>query len=89
MNMKTKFRERSGGCQNRLRDERGDVLLEYVLLTLLIILPLMGVSVGLVNVHGRTFTSIDGVPGEDFGLLGNAFVQRYRMVMSGISLPLP
>lgn len=71
------------------RSERGDVLLEYVLLTLLIILPLMGISVGLVNVNGRTFTSIDGVPGEDFGLLGNAFVQRYRMVMSGISLPLP
>lgn len=72
-----------------LRDERGDVLMEYVLLTLLIILPLVGVSVGLVNVSGKTFSSNNAVAGEDFGLLGNAFVDRYRMVMSGISLPLP
>lgn len=65
------------------------MLLEYVLLTLLIILPLVGVSVGLVNVSGETFSSDDAVKGENFGLLGNAFVNRYRMVMSGISLPLP
>ncbi len=65
------------------------MLLEYVLLTLLIILPLVGVSVGLVNVSGETFSPDDAVKGENFGLLGNAFVNRYRMVMSGISLPLP
>jgi hypothetical protein len=73
-----------------LRGERGDVLLEYVLLTMIIILPLVGVSVGLVNVGGkRTFSPGGAVEGEDFGLLGNAFVDRYRMVMSGIALPLP
>lgn len=70
--------------------ERGDVLLEYVLLTMIIILPLVGVSVGLVNVGGKsTFSPGGAVEGEDFGLLGNAFVDRYRMVMSGIALPLP
>ena len=63
--------------------------MEYVLLTVLIILPLVGVSIGLVNVNGETFTPDGALTGEDFGLLGNAFVQRYRMVMSGISLPLP
>jgi hypothetical protein len=46
--------------------------------------------VGLVNVSGkRTFSPDGAVKGEDFGLLGNAFVDRYRMVMSGIALPLP
>ena len=70
-------------------EERGDVLMEYVLLTLVIILPLVGVSVGLVNVSGETFSQGDAVAGDNFGLLGNAFVSRYRMVMSGISLPLP
>lgn len=72
------------------RAERGDVLMEYVLLTMVIILPLVGVSVGLVNVGGKqTFSPGGAVEGEDFGLLGNAFVDRYRMVMSGIALPLP
>ncbi|MDD4103193.1 MAG: hypothetical protein PHU80_11270, partial [Kiritimatiellae bacterium] len=72
------------------RAERGDVLLEYVLLTMVIILPLVGISVGLVNVGGKsTFSPGGAVEGEDFGLLGNAFVERYRMVMSGIALPLP
>mgnify|MGYP001186425366 CR=1 FL=1 len=72
-----------------LRNDRGDVLLEYVLLTVLIILPLVGVSIGLVNVSGQVFSPDGPVQGDDFGLLGNAFVNRYRMVMSGISLPLP
>ena len=74
---------------DRLREERGDVLLEYVLLTTLIVLPLVGVSTELVNVSGQTFSASRAVPGEDFGLLGNAFVQCYRMIMSGVCLPLP
>lgn len=74
---------------DRLREERGDVLMEYVLLTALIVLPLVGVSTELVNVSGQTFSASRAVEGEDFGLLGNAFVQRYRMIMSGICLPLP
>ncbi len=74
---------------DRLFDERGDVLMEYVLLTALIVLPLVGVSTELVNVSGRTFSANNAVSGEDFGVLGNAFVQCYRMIMSGICLPLP
>ena len=72
-----------------LSEERGDVLMEYALITMIIVLPLVGVSVGLVNPGGQTFSPDGPVAGNDFGLLGNAFVQRYRMVMSGISLPLP
>ncbi len=75
--------------RGRLSEERGDVLMEYVLITMIIILPLVGVSVGLVNVSGQTFSPDGPVAGNDFGLLGNAFVQRYRMVMSGLCLPLP
>lgn len=71
------------------KSERGDVLLEYVLLTILVVLPLVGASTGLVNVGGRTFFVEGGISGEDFGSLGNDFVQLYRMVISGVSLPLP
>lgn len=72
-----------------LRCERGDVLMEYVLLTVLILLPLVGASTGFFNPSGRTFYVEGALSGEDFGVLGNAFVQLYRMVMSGVSLPLP
>ena len=71
-------------------EEQGDVLLEYVLLTLIIILPLVGVSIGLADATGgAVFSPGDAVQGENFGFLGNAFVDRCRMVMSGVSLPLP
>lgn len=63
--------------------------MEYVLLTILIILPLVGASTGIFNPSGRTFYVEGALSGEDFGVLGNSFVQLYRMVMSGVSLPLP
>ena len=75
-----------------LRSERGDVLMEYVLLTLLIIIPLIGGASILFDPAGKPpmFSDYEkGVAGEDFGVLGNSFVQLYRMVMSGVSLPLP
>jgi hypothetical protein len=74
-----------------LREERGDVLMEYVILTVLIILPLVGASIGLFNPSGQkpTFDVEGALGGEDFGALGNAFVQLYRLVMSGVCLPLP
>jgi len=87
--MKATRQKRFNISADRLLRERGDVLMEYVLLTALIVLPLVGVSTELVNVSGRTFSASDAVAGEDFGLLGNAFVQCYRMIMSGICLPLP
>ena len=81
---------RTDGLTRRLREERGDVLMEYVLVTLLVILPLIGVSNQLVNWTGeRIFTVGGAVSGDDFGLLGQAFVDAYRMIMSGLCLPLP
>jgi hypothetical protein len=77
-------------CGRRLMcSDRGDVLLEYILLTVLIVLPLVGASTGMFNPSGRTFFVEGAISGEDFGTVGNSFVQLYRMVMSGVSLPLP
>ena len=84
-----RFRLLARGLRKRLREERGDVLMEYVLLTVLIILPLVGASTGFFNPNGKTFDVEGALGGEDFGLLGNAFVQLYRLVMSGVCLPLP
>lgn len=78
-----------GRLRGALRDERGDVLMEYVLLTVLIILPLVGASTGFFNPSGRTFDVEGAISGENFGTFGNAFVQLYRLVMSGVCLPLP
>lgn len=78
------------GRRQRRRDgERGDVLMEYVVLCVLVILPLVGASTGFFNPSGRTFSVEGALGGEDFGTFGNAFVQLYRLVMSGVCLPLP
>ncbi len=84
-----RLRSGVGRVSSRLRDDRGDVLMEYVLLTVLIVLPLVGASTGFFNPSGRTFYVEGALSGDDFGLFGNAFVQLYRMVMSGVCLPLP
>ena len=75
--------------QRRRDGERGDVLMEYVVLCVLVILPLVGASTGFFNPSGRNFSVEGALGGEDFGTFGNAFVQLYRLVMSGVCLPLP
>lgn len=71
------------------RCDRGDVLAEYVLLTLFILLPLIGASVGLINPSGSTFTVDGTLDGGDFGLFGNAMVAMFRRIMCGLALPIP
>lgn len=83
------FRKLHDGVTRFRRDDRGDVLMEYVLVTVLIVLPLVGASTYLYNPSGVTFDVEGALGGEDFGILGNMFVDLYRMVMSGLSLPLP
>lgn len=70
---------------------RGDVLMEYVLLTVLIIVPLIGGFTYIFDFSGKPpmFSPEGALSGQDFGVVGNSFVQLYRMVMSGVSLPLP
>jgi len=90
--MNGSFRRTLSRIGGAFSSERGDVLMEYVLLTVLIIIPLLGGSSILFNPAGAPpmFENFDKeVTGENFGMLGNSFVQLYRMVMSGVSLPLP
>lgn len=65
--------------------------MEYVVLTVLIILPLVGASIALFDPSGGkpTFDTEGALSGENFGTFGQAFVQLYRLVMSGVCLPLP
>ncbi len=88
-NLQKRVRLLRNRAKETLREERGDVLMEYVVLTVLIILPLVGASTGFFNPSGRTFDLEGALGGEDFGTFGNAFVQLYRLVMSGVCLPLP
>jgi hypothetical protein len=69
--------------------ERGDVLLEYVLLLVFVLLPLLGISEAVFDPTGAPFRLDRVGTGEDFGLLGNAFVLKWKMVMCGVGLPLP
>ena len=65
--------------------DRGDVLLEYVIITTLIILPLVAAGNMLFNPSG-----IDPVTGRrNLGMLGEAFVGLYQRVVCGIGLPVP
>ena len=76
-------------CWHAWRSEKGDVLAEYVILLVMIMVPLVGVSVGLVNPSGSTFTTGGTIDGSDFGVFGNAMVAAFRRVMCGLSLPVP
>jgi len=69
--------------------DRGDVLMEYVIVTVLIVLPLIGAATGLFNPSGSTFAVGGALDGEDFGIIGNAFVEVWRRVMCGVALPIP
>lgn len=77
--------------RQRWGDERGDVLLEYVVVTVFILLPLLGASSILFEPSGNAHTlTTDGtLAGNDFGVLGNAMAQSFRRLMCGIALPVP
>ena len=61
---------------------RGGVLMEYVILTACVVLPLVGI-------FGGVFDPAGAVSGGSFGALGDAFVAWYRRVVCGAALPLP
>jgi len=74
-------------------DERGDVLMEYVVLTCAIVLPLVGVQWGTINVTGGApmdaVFNPAGAVANNFGLLGNEFFHWYQRLVCGVGLPLP
>ena len=75
--------------QNRRSGKHGSVLLEYMLVTLVIVLGLVGVSTHFVSPAGRSFDFQGTIEGENYGLFGDAYVHLVRRAMEGISSPLP
>ena len=63
------------------RDQRGDVLMEYVILLVCIITPLI-LGVGALFNPSGDYTG-------NFGAFGGAFQQWYQRLVAGISLPIP
>lgn len=75
-----------------LRTDSGGVLFEYVLIMVLILVPLVGVSEFVSSPSGTgIFSSTMAVNSahEDYGMLGNEFVNWVRRIISGVSLPVP
>lgn len=69
--------------------DRGGVLMEYVLVTAIVVAFFIGMSGFVFSPRGRAFTVEGAVDGTDFGFLGNAYALMYRLIVKGISLPLP
>jgi hypothetical protein len=72
-----------------IREERGDVLFEYVLLTVGVLLPLVGAAALGFNPGGATFTTDGTLAGDNYGVFGNALVESLRRILCGLSLPVP
>jgi len=73
-------------CGSLLRDNSGAVLMEYVVLSLV----MLGVLVGLDVATGVTLFNFEGtVTGQDFGLFGNAFMDWYHRIVDTVALPVP
>lgn len=71
------------------RRDAGGVLMEYVLVTAVTVGFLVGMS-GLIFAPGGSAFTVEGaLDGDNFGFLGNAFVDMYRLIIKGISLPIP
>lgn len=85
-----------GRFYNLVRSGRGDVLLEYVVVTMLIILPLVAGFKFIFNAGGGAAEtmvsgaiSIENPAGDDYGMAGNQVVRMFRRTFCGLSLPVP
>ena len=73
-----------------VRADSGGVLFEYVLLLVLILVPLICVSKFVSSPSGTgMFYSLGASGVEDYGMLGNEFINWVRRIISGVSLPVP
>lgn len=63
--------------------------MEYVIVTVLVLLPIVGASTGFFSPTGRTFTVDETLAGDNYGVFGNAVVEEWRRIMCGLSLPVP
>ena len=79
--------------KNRHR-ERGDVLLEYVLLMVFIVVPVVCGSKIVYDAGGGTQESMASVAiglekEDDYGIAGNQIVNMIRRTFMGLALPIP
>lgn len=75
-----------------LRSDSGGVLLEYVLIMVLIVVPLVGASKFISSPSGTVLFSTHmptDSAHENYGALGNEFVNWVRRIISGVCLPVP
>ena len=76
------------------RHDRGDVLLEYALLMVFIIGPVVCGSTVLYNAGGGN-AGVTASAGralektDDFGIVGNNLVGMFRRTFAGLALPIP
>ena len=64
---------------------RGSVLVEYIMLNLLVVVPLV---IAIPGAGKPNFNSINNQT-ESLGLLGDKLTQWYQKVVDGLCLPLP
>ena len=74
--------------------ERGDVLLEYVLLMVFIIVPVVCGSKIVYDAGGGTNGSMTSIAmgvekDDDYGIAGNQLVRMFRRTFMGLALPIP
>ena len=84
-----------------MKDERGAILMEYIILTLSILFPLVLYDTFVFNVAGtdsfeeassepqNILFNVQGSIQGDFGYFGNRFVEWYQRMMCGLALPIP
>lgn len=93
---------RTAAVRRLLGGEKGAVAMEYLMVTMVVILPLLGLSRLVFDASGGpdpggrdVVFDVSGpmtdrrVSGRSFGVLGDAFVGWYQRILCGISLPVP
>ena len=84
-----------------MKDERGAILMEYVILTISFLFPLVlydtfffdvapsPTHLGASSEPGNILFNVSGSVQGDFGYFGNRFVEWYQRMMCGLALPVP
>ena len=75
------------------QSDKGDVLMEYIVLTCSVIFPLVGFmmwsDVGLIGNPPTTAVFNPGAVTNNFGMVGDSFIQWYQSLVCGVGFPFP
>jgi hypothetical protein len=84
--------QRAPACLSRKNSQRGDVLMEYVILLACLVPVLVGVQ-SVFPPDGTPYATLlfnpNGDHENDFGLVGQAFHSSYTNIVVGVSQPVP